>query len=302
MNPRPATCPHELRPGTKVCLHCRRAEREANAARQRAILMRVGLTGAAIAAVAYAGFVGFRAWQGKGSPSIGSLLASPASLEAAPVRALTVSAPGEASTAPVTNPTAVDSSAVRPDSAAAAATVPVGADAGLMQPVAQGPGAPASASVAPQTEAMTPPITVPPSAPVAPPVAAPVVPPTPVVPPLQPVVAEGRTELQNGIYALRRGDTVTVHFDTPEARTRRPEKFEQIVRATLPAVHGAAAASILASIASGNLVGPAETITEPQAGGIALRGGDGRTLSVLPQTRPGRDGPLVVAYRVIPAR
>ena len=38
----PAPCPHELRPGTTVCLHCRYAEHQARAARTRAFLLRAG--------------------------------------------------------------------------------------------------------------------------------------------------------------------------------------------------------------------------------------------------------------------
>ena len=275
----PATCQHELRPGTKVCLHCRRAEREVRATRQRAVLVRVGLTGAAIAASAYAGVVGYRAWQGHGRPTIGALLASPSSLEAAPVRTHNVAAPAATPPAGLVSPVA--------DSAPAAATPPV---ASMPVPTA---AAPASGGAA--TEALVPP-----------PAATVTAPPVPVatatVRPLEPVVSEGRTELQNGIYAMRRGDTVTVHFDTPEARTRRPEKFEQIVRSTLPSVHGLAAESLLATVATGSLVRPGETITEPDRVGISLRDNDGRVLSLVPQTRPGRDGPLVVAYRVTAAR
>ena len=287
----PVNCPHELRPGTKVCLHCRRAEREVKAARQRAVLTRLGLTAAAIAGCAYAGLAGYRAWKGQGSPTISALLGTPAPLEAAPVRTLLVSDPA---TSPGAAPTAQTAELVTDSLSIAPGTSVAGA---ADSTVAGGPAiaVPAAAtSSAVPSESLAAPVVVPPPAPVT-------TPPAPVVaPPLQPVVAEGRTELQNGIYALRRGDTVTVHFDTPEARTRRPEKFEQIVRATLPAVHGAAAQSILSGIAAGNLVAPGATITEPAA--IALRGGDGKVLSVVPQTRPGRDGPLVVAYRVTPAR
>lgn len=301
--PTPVTCQHELRPGTRVCLHCRRAEREAKAARQRAVLTRVGFTGAAIAAVAYAGLAGFRAWQGSGSPSLRSLVTLPASLEAAPVRTLTVSAPsaGPAATlavnavaAPLAGDSTLASDSARTVTSDAAGDSTLASSAPAESAMVAAPAAPAAVAA---------PVSQPIGTPVAPPVVAPPAPVAapPVAPPLKPSVAEGRTELQNGIYAVRRGDTVTVHFDTPEARTRRPEKFEQIVRETLPAVHGAAA-SILSSIASGNLVGPGDSIIAPQAGGISLRGGNGAALSVLPQTRPGRDGPLVVAYRVVPAR
>lgn len=302
--PTPVTCQHELRPGTRVCLHCRRAEREAKAARQRAVLTRVGVTGAAIAAVAYAGLAGFRAWQGNGSPSLRSLVTLPASLEAAPVRTLPVSAPSarpaatlavNAMAAPLTGDSTSASDSARSAQIVAAGDSTLASSAPAESAVVAAPAAPA---------AMAAPVPQPIATPAAPPVVAPPAPVAapPVAPPLKPSVAEGRTELENGIYAVRRGDTVTVHFDTPEARTRRPEKFEQILRATLPVVHGAAAASILSSIASGNLVGPGDSIIAPQAGGISLRGGNGAALSVVPQTRPGRDGPLVVAYRVVPAR
>ena len=293
----PATCQHELRPGTKVCLHCRRAEREVRAARQRAILTRLGLTAAAIGAVAYAGLAGYRVWQGQGSPSFESLLASPASLEAAPVRTLGGSTPGGAPAASLAPTPSAGVARAEP-----LATAADSARSGVAV-VNQGSGGTTRLPDAPADPAAAPGVAQPVAAPT--PLEAPA-PRTPVVTPppaaLQPVVAEGRTELQNGIYALRRGDTVTVHFDTPEARTRRPEKFEQIVRATLPAVHGAAASSILAGIANGSLIAPGGTITEPQGSIIALRGEGGAALSVVPQTRQGRDGPLVIAYRVVPSR
>jgi hypothetical protein len=121
-------------------------------------------------------------------------------------------------------------------------------------------------------------------------------------PAIQPVVAEGRTELSNGIYAVRSGDTIRVFFDTPEARTRRPEKFEQVVRATLPAVHGTMADSMLARIGIDSLVGAADLLTDLPSRGIQLRSADGREIALYPETRPGRDGPLVVAYRVVTPR
>jgi hypothetical protein len=278
MTPRtPAPCHHELRPGTKVCLHCRRAEREATAARHRAIFTRIAVIAALIAGCGYAGVRGFDAWKERGAAGLTGLLASPASLEAAPIpTTLTGMSLAVPMVGPAPAPLVVDSTA--PTAIADSTLAPV-ADSTAVPPVL----APAE-SIAP----------APPPAPVVP---APVV-----VPPLQPIVAQGRTELRNGIYALRSGDTVTVHFDTPEARTRRPEKFEQIVRATLPDVHGAAADSILATIATGNLLGPNERVIDESTRPIALRGRDGQTLSLRPQTRPGRDGPLVIAYQVIPAR
>ncbi len=276
MTPRiPAPCHHELRPGTKVCLHCRRAEREATAARHRTILVRIGLTAVAIGACAFAATSGLDAWKNRSTSGLTRLIASPGSLEAAPVRALT----GVPSNDP-------------------AATLPGGIDS------VAGPAPVVPPPTATPAESLLAPLVATPAdsaaaAPAALPQSAPLVAP-PVARSLQPIVAQGRTELQNGMYALRAGDTVTVHFDTPEARTRRPEKFEQIIRSTLPGVHGPAADSLLAAIATGTLVGPTELVTDQRA--ISLRAVDGRSLSLWPKTRPGRDGPLVIAYRVTPAR
>lgn len=112
-----------------------------------------------------------------------------------------------------------------------------------------------------------------------------------------PIVAEGRTPLPGGLMAVRTGDTVVVHFDTPETRTRRPEKFERIVRETLPAIYGALAGDALAGLPAGQLVAGAELLEELPARGMRLRTAQGGELILWPATRPGRDGPLVVSYR-----
>lgn len=112
-----------------------------------------------------------------------------------------------------------------------------------------------------------------------------------------PIVAEGRTMLPGGLVAIRSGDTVEVHFDTPDTRTRRPEKFERIVRATLPAVYGAVAGDALAGVPAGQLVDSAALLEELPERGMRLRTTGGGTLVVWPATRPGRDGPLVITYR-----
>lgn len=138
--------------------------------------------------------------------------------------------------------------------------------------------------------------------------AAPAQAPAPIAPPAAahdvptPIVAEGRTELRDGIVAVRTGDTVAVHFDTPLTRTRRPEKFERIVRATLPAVFGIAADSALAATPAGGIARAGDLLTELPVRGVQLRTGDGDTLALWPETRPGRDGPLVVTYRVAVVR
>lgn len=115
-------------------------------------------------------------------------------------------------------------------------------------------------------------------------------------------IAEGRTDLGEGRWAERSGDSVTVHFDTPVYRTRHVEKFEQVVRATLPAVYGAAADSALASVPAGDLGAVGDLLTELPARGIQLPVRDGWRLTLWPGTRPGQDGPLVVRYRVSIAR
>ena len=263
----PAPCHHELRPGTKVCLHCRRAEREATAARHRKILLRMGLLAAAIGGCVYAGFSGVDAWQKRSALALSRLIASPAALEAAPVPAPAAPTPQT----PAPTDTSSDSSAT---------VLAASAGSGMAQPLATPEllTVAAPAGLAPALPTVSAPVTT-----------------------LEPSVAEGRTDLGDGIYALRTGDTVTVHFDTPGARTRRPEKFEQVVRATLPQVHGATADSILSGIATGNLVGAGELAAEQPNHAIRLRAPGGLSLSLWPQTRPGRDGPLVVAYRVTPA-
>jgi hypothetical protein len=116
---------------------------------------------------------------------------------------------------------------------------------------------------------------------------------------LRPRLAEGRTALGDGVTAERRGDTVLVLFDTPRSRTRRPEKFESTVRATLPAIYGALADAALAGVPRGALVAAADLAgAAPRALRLALP--DGQALALRPETRPGRDGPLVVRYAVTP--
>lgn len=120
---------------------------------------------------------------------------------------------------------------------------------------------------------------------------------------IAPIVAEGRHELTDSLYAVRSGDTVVVNFDASPTRTRRADKFEAVVRRTLPAVYGAIADSLLAAVPDGQLASPATLLTELPASGIHLErpGTSTHALTIFPQTRPGRDGPLVVSYVVISA-
>lgn len=114
---------------------------------------------------------------------------------------------------------------------------------------------------------------------------------------MTPSVAEGRTELGEGMFAERAGAQVTVHFDTDDLRTRFDEKFERIVRSTLPRVFGPDVRAALNDVPVGNFVRGGDLLHELPTRGIALPLTEGRTLTVWPVTRPGRDGPLVDSYR-----
>lgn len=115
------------------------------------------------------------------------------------------------------------------------------------------------------------------------------------------IIGEGRTALRDGIHSVRAGEDVTVHFDTPVWRTRRPEKFEAVLRSTLPQVYGARLDTALAAIPTGTLIPPQGLLTDLPLQGLYIPVLGGPTLRVWPETRPGEDGPLVVRYRVIVA-
>lgn len=111
-------------------------------------------------------------------------------------------------------------------------------------------------------------------------------------------VPAGRTELRDSMYVERGGDSAVVHFDTEMARTRRRDKFEATVRTTLPALYGARVESTLATIPDGDIMGDRDLASDVATSGVKLVIPSGGTLDLLPVTRPGRDGPLVVGYRV----
>ena len=92
------------------------------------------------------------------------------------------------------------------------------------------------------------------------------------------------------------GNTVTVHFDVPNMRTRRYDKFERVVRSTLPRIFPLAD-SLVARITASALAQNGDLVTELPDRGYRLALSDGWKLALWPETRPGRDGPLVVAYR-----
>jgi hypothetical protein len=222
-DPAVQTCPHGLRPGTTVCLHCRHDARVAARQRRYRLLARAGLItlgGGAVVALVIGGVVAI--------------------------------APGE-------------------DSAIAAA--------GETGTVIASAGTPAAPSYTNTSPAATP---APTSA------AAPV---------LRPTIPEGRRELGDSMFAMREGSNVTVHFDTETLRTRFDWKFEGVVRATLPLVYGEVTRAALDSIPSGTLVRGGDMLTDLPTRGFPIAVGQDQ-LRVWPITRPGRDGPLVVGYRV----
>jgi len=122
---------------------------------------------------------------------------------------------------------------------------------------------------------------------------------TPPVAELAPTIGEGKTSLRDGMVAQRHGDEIMVLFDTPAARTRRPEKFEAILRATLPQIFGAMVDSALDAMPAGTLVPPHGLTTDLPTQGLYVPVSGGSTLRIWPETRQGEDGPLVVRYRVL---
>jgi hypothetical protein len=117
----------------------------------------------------------------------------------------------------------------------------------------------------------------------------------------EPRIAARRPARSDSMFAVREGPEVTVHFDTESLRTRYDWKFERVVRSTLPIVFGSAVRAALDSIPEGRLASGGDLLTELTTRGIDLPIGEGQTLRVWPVTRPGQDGPLVVAYRAASA-
>jgi hypothetical protein len=120
---------------------------------------------------------------------------------------------------------------------------------------------------------------------------------------VRPIIAEGRTELGDSIFAERTGAEVTVHFDNASLRTRFDDKFERIVRMSLPMIFGPEVGARLDSVSPGQFVRGGDLLTDLPSRGIPLAlPARGRTLMLYPVTRQGQDGPLVVGYRVTVAR
>ena len=266
-------CTHELRPGIAVCLRCQHAERAAQLSKQRQMIVRgtgVALGVAVIAAVGIAATSALRS-----RPVVGKGAELPSSGESTAGIVLATSA---------TEPLAADSEAPVPSTRSAVndSIARLGA-ANAIVPVAT----PAALSVA------SPPATPPAMKPTA------AISATRAVAPLVPV---GRTSLRDTMVVDRAGDTVRVSFDLALSRTRRSDKFEAIVRSTLPQVYGAPADSALRALPAGVVARAGDLVTTLSERGFRIPLADGGTIAVWPETRAGRDGPLVVAYRAVGMR
>jgi hypothetical protein len=86
--------------------------------------------------------------------------------------------------------------------------------------------------------------------------------PTPTAITLKPIVPEGTTTLAGGVTATRHDSVVILSFDFAGARTRMPERFERLVRTTLPSVYGARADSAIRAIPDGGIVRQGDLFTE----------------------------------------
>ena len=266
----PVPCPHERRPGTALCLHCRHAERNTKRTRRYRILAKLGLVGVGVALCIGGGIAGVSALYRNGSAA----QAAERTSAAEPTRSPASTAPSlpapQALLASATAPAATRS---RPLAASEpAGGVPIASGSSVQSVVLQGSAAPVAAA------------------------------PTPAAASLAPIVPDGRSDLRDSIYVVRLGDTVRVYFDTPDARTRRPEKFELVVRATLPAVYGAQVDSALAAVAVGSLATQGDLLNDLPTRGVRVTLASGVVVTLWPETRPGINGPLVVAYRSVVGR
>jgi hypothetical protein len=121
--------------------------------------------------------------------------------------------------------------------------------------------------------------------------------PTPAPAPPLPVIASGRSYLGDSVFVDRTGGSVLVHFDTETLRTRFVWKFEAVIRSTLPAVFGPDAGAALELIPEGEFV-RGDLLRELPTRGLRLGLESTRgSITIWPVTRPGRDGPIVVAYK-----
>lgn len=257
MAPQPITpCPHELRPGTTVCLHCRRESQRRSRERRHRRLVRLGAIGAILVVAAIGVNAAFTSFPG-GLERLRGVL--PSAERVAPDEpADRVPASGRSERG------GIRAATPREASAASLVATDSARGAGDVRP---------AAAVTPDAAK-----------------------------PLQPILAQGRSELRDSLFAIRADSTVTVFFDRPLTRTRRRDKFERLVRATLPEIYGPAVDSVLAAIPPGGLAHGADLLTELPQRGVHVALADEWTLALYPETRPGVDGPLVIRYRTMVTR
>jgi hypothetical protein len=253
------TCTHERRPGTTVCLHCRHAARIAARARRKRLMLRGSAVAIVLATLGAAGALGATAIRGRSASRNDDRATRVVASASQP-------APGtsSATTAPMS------AAARAPAQSPGSGTV--------------GSGMVGSGAVAPQGE----PSHITPAASSA--ALSSTALPTPIIP-------LGESPLRDGVRAVRDDSAVVLMFDTPDARTRIPEKFERFVRATLPQVYGAPADSALAHIPVGALAHQGSLLNELPIRGMRVALSGGWAIVLYPETRPGQDGPLVVRYR-----
>jgi hypothetical protein len=125
---------------------------------------------------------------------------------------------------------------------------------------------------------------------------APVVAPAPSPAPA-PIVSTGTSWLADSVAVVRSDTDVVVAFDRPEIRTRRADKLERFIRATLPAIYGPLAGEALTRIPDGTLVPVAGLLDSVPRRGLRVPLTNEWALRVYPETRAGQDGPLVIRYR-----
>lgn len=248
----PLPCPHERRPGTSVCLHCRHAERVAARERRVQLFGRFLLTCVTLTVLGAAGVAGASAFNERRIADVRTSQLPPVMVAATA---------GFDSTVAASSPLAL--------------------------PPASGAAGDSSTATAADTSAVAPADTTTLAASSA--------------PPLEPIVAIGRHALTDKMFAVRSGDTVRVHFDMTLLRTRRADKLERIIRATLPEIYGKPADSLLAAVPTGRLVDSSSLLSELPVRGLHLSLGGGWAIALWPETRPGEDGPLVVSYRTMVA-
>ena len=116
------------------------------------------------------------------------------------------------------------------------------------------------------------------------------------------VLVEGQTQLTDSIYAIRSGDSVIVNFDRFGYRTRRSDKLETSLRATLPLIYGRSATAFIDTLKPGHLVTERDVVGTLATAGMLVTLDNGTEVRVRVLTRTGRDGELAIGYLTTIAR